>query len=171
MARTNVPLWYVDWFGHRISGVSLQNVIICRCFHITREEIEERLEQGDDLDSIQSDTGVGCGCGGCMRVVMKLWGPNGDPNDQSVYFNRPEWSRGKPWRDDHPKAVSEVVLRHSSRYLTKSKLSTDTLVCSFRNLRLYGLTDNNHRWIPIRVVPHFYCEKSISTIPCEETFI
>ena len=68
----------------------MQNVIICRCFHITREEIEERLEQGDDLDSIQSDTGVGCGCGGCMRVVMKLWGPNGDPNDQSVYFNRPE---------------------------------------------------------------------------------
>jgi len=70
----------------------VRKLIICRCFHVSRDDIEQRLADGDDLDTIQGDTGVGCGCGGCMRVVLRLWGPDGNPNDQSVYFNRPEYT-------------------------------------------------------------------------------
>ena len=76
--------------GLRQIEVDVRKLIICRCFHITRVEIEQRLAGGQDLDTIRGETGVGCGCGGCMRVVNKLWGPDGDPNDQSIYFNRPE---------------------------------------------------------------------------------
>jgi bacterioferritin-associated ferredoxin len=60
---------------------------ICYCFAVTKEDIEERVANGDTLDTIRMSTGLGYGCGGCVRIAEKLWGEDGDPNDPSVYFN------------------------------------------------------------------------------------
>ena len=63
------------------------SITICYCFGVTKEDIEERIANGETLDNIRSATGLGYGCGGCNRMSEKLWGPHGDPNDPSVYFN------------------------------------------------------------------------------------
>jgi NAD(P)H-nitrite reductase large subunit len=63
------------------------SITICYCFGVTKEAIEEDIANGETLDNIRAKTGLGYGCGGCVRIAEKLWGENGDPNDPSIWFN------------------------------------------------------------------------------------
>ena len=58
-------------------GVAIEydeSMIVCYCFHVTREDIESRLAKGESLAGIRATTGLGYGCGGCASLAERTWG-------------------------------------------------------------------------------------------------
>jgi NAD(P)H-nitrite reductase large subunit len=60
---------------------------ICYCFSVSKEDIEERIEAGDSLDTIRNSTGLGFGCGGCNRVVERIWGEEATEESRAFILN------------------------------------------------------------------------------------
>lgn len=50
-----------------------QKDIICFCSGTTKAKIEELIDKGaDDMEKLESATGVNTGCGGCEHSLLEL---------------------------------------------------------------------------------------------------
>jgi NAD(P)H-nitrite reductase large subunit len=72
--------------------VSRMTATVCYCFGVSKDEIEKRLAEGETLDGIQATTGMGYGCGGCIRVIERVWGEDATPESRALVLNALERS-------------------------------------------------------------------------------
>lgn len=107
------------------AGVDAEQAVVCRCLGLSAGQLKAKIAAGcSELSSLQSNTGCGTVCGGCVPALKSLlghgeWIPvqlvtmgRREGQDVQAYRLVPDWPLPTPWRTGQHIVVSGRIEGH-----------------------------------------------------------